>query len=191
VHSSVMLRRDRVLALGGYSTDPARQPPEDYELWGRIARVERVANLPERLLVYREVPRSLSRLGENPFQAKLVLLSAENLALAAGLPAGDRHCADLAAIVHRAPRAHSSRPDLAAMQAVLRRCGDRIAAGLEPGAERGEFDARRRYWARRVRNEFLHQVVQPRWVRPVAAAGYRGARSMLRTIRSLARRVVG
>ena len=45
----------------------ARQPPEDYELWSRISRHYRVANLPERLTVYREVPSSMSRDGLQPF----------------------------------------------------------------------------------------------------------------------------
>ena len=39
---------------------PMRQPPEDYELWSRIARQYEVRNLPEQLLIYREMPKSLS-----------------------------------------------------------------------------------------------------------------------------------
>jgi glycosyltransferase involved in cell wall biosynthesis len=85
VHSSVMMRRDSVLGIGGYTTDKSRQPPEDYELWSRLARKGRVANLPERLLVHREVPQSMSRTGPNPFLDRLVSLSAENLAFANGL----------------------------------------------------------------------------------------------------------
>jgi hypothetical protein len=105
VHSSVMLRRERVLALGGYTTDRNRQPPEDYELWARIGRAARVANLPERLLVYREAAQSMSRTGVNPFQSRLLVLSAENLALTAGLPEVDPHCRDIAALFHQAPQA--------------------------------------------------------------------------------------
>ncbi len=63
VHSSVMLRKSAVDAVGGYATDRSRQPPEDYELWSRLARRYKVANLPERLTVFREMPRSLSRVG--------------------------------------------------------------------------------------------------------------------------------
>ena len=37
VHSSVMMRTDAVRAAGGYSRDPAHQPPEDYELWSRLS----------------------------------------------------------------------------------------------------------------------------------------------------------
>ena len=80
VHSSVMIRKSALDRVGVYTTDPARQPPEDYELWSRIARQYRVANLAERLTVYREVPSSMSRAGAQPFLEKLVAISSENLA---------------------------------------------------------------------------------------------------------------
>ncbi len=51
VHSSVMFRREVILAAGGYSD--FRQC-EDYELWSRIALRYQVANLPDRLLSYRQ-----------------------------------------------------------------------------------------------------------------------------------------
>jgi len=57
--------------------------------------------------------------------------------------------------------------------------------------ERREFEARRGYWTQRLRREYLHQVLQPRWVQPAAAAGYRAARAVYRKLRSVARRVVG
>lgn len=188
VHSSVMLRRDRVLALGGYTTDRNRQPPEDYELWARIGRAARVANLPERLLVYREAAQSMSRTGENPFQSKLVLLSAENLALTSGLQAADRHCQDIAALFHQAPQARSEKPDLAAMQAVLKRCGERIAAEVESPEERREFEARCGYWNDNLRHHYLRQVVQPEWAQPVTTAAYRGARSILGRLAAFVRK---
>ena len=71
VHSSVMIRKSALDRVGVYTTDPARQPPEDYELWSRIARHYRVANLAERLTVYREVPTSMSRDGPDPFSRKV------------------------------------------------------------------------------------------------------------------------
>ncbi len=82
VHSSVMMRKAALDEVGVYTTDRSRQPPEDYELWSRIARRFRVANLPERLTIYREVPTSMSREGADPFKEKLILISAENLAAA-------------------------------------------------------------------------------------------------------------
>jgi glycosyltransferase involved in cell wall biosynthesis len=84
VHSSVMSRRDVFERVGKYCTEKSRQPPEDYELWSRVAREFEVANLPELLQVYREVPTSMSRDRANPTLAKVIRISAENLALATG-----------------------------------------------------------------------------------------------------------
>lgn len=102
VHSSVMFRKDCVKELGGYSTSPNRQPPEDYELWSRIAQKHEIANIAERLLIYRETPGSISRQGDNPFLDKLVTFSAENIAYAIGLDAPDIQCINIAALTHGA-----------------------------------------------------------------------------------------
>jgi len=59
VHPSVMLRRDRLLALGGYTEAPV---PEDYELWLRAARAGwRFGKCPEVLLDWRDGPDRLTR----------------------------------------------------------------------------------------------------------------------------------
>jgi glycosyltransferase involved in cell wall biosynthesis len=79
VHSSVMLRKSILESVGLYSTDKNRQPPEDYELWSRIARHAKIANIPEILHLYREVPSSMSRTGINPFLDKVIDRSIENL----------------------------------------------------------------------------------------------------------------
>jgi glycosyltransferase involved in cell wall biosynthesis len=50
-HPSVILRRDAVLALGGYRLEFRHS--EDYDLWLRTAKVHRLANIPEPLLRYR------------------------------------------------------------------------------------------------------------------------------------------
>lgn len=80
VHSSVMMRRSVVERVGGYCEDKSRQPPEDYELWSRVARDFKLANIPENLLAYCEVPGSMSRSGMNPFLYRLINISAENIA---------------------------------------------------------------------------------------------------------------
>jgi hypothetical protein len=102
VHSSVMMRKTAIESVGTYSTDPARQPPEDYELWSRLARQWEVANIPEVLHIYRELPSSMSRDGSYPFRDRVIDISAENirwiLGEAAGMPAVD----DLAALNHAA-----------------------------------------------------------------------------------------
>jgi hypothetical protein len=102
VHSSVMLRKSAVQQVGGYCTDAGRQPPEDYELWSRLARNFEVANLPECLQIYREVKRSISRTGENPFLTRLIRISAENLAWAAGRVGPDKICFSIAALANGA-----------------------------------------------------------------------------------------
>lgn len=101
VHSSVMLDKAVVEKIGPYTTDTNRQPPEDYELWSRIARQYPVANLPEVLLAYREVGGSMSRDGENPFSKKLIMLSAENIAWALDKSVESDDVQVLAHLMHR------------------------------------------------------------------------------------------
>jgi hypothetical protein len=84
VHSSVMIRKSCLESVGVYSVDPARQPPEDYELWSRIARKHEVANIPELLLMYREVGTSMSRSAGDKWWDRLITISSENLAAGAG-----------------------------------------------------------------------------------------------------------
>ena len=129
VHSSVVVRKSALDHVGSYTTDPARQPPEDYELWSRIARHYRVANLPERLTVYREVPSSMSRAGARPFLEKLVTISAENLAHASGAVAPQQIHRDIAALIHQAESGTLHKLDAAAMCAVVAEAGRRIGGG--------------------------------------------------------------
>lgn len=89
VHSSWMFRRDIIPLVGRYCTDISRQPPEDYEYISRIASHYHLANLQERLVIYREVKNSLSSQirpenlqKNNNFSQRLALISAENLARA-------------------------------------------------------------------------------------------------------------
>jgi glycosyltransferase involved in cell wall biosynthesis len=58
VHSSVMMRRHVVEAAGGYD---ARLPvAQDYDLWMRMSKTTRLANLPEPLVVRRLLPTRVS-----------------------------------------------------------------------------------------------------------------------------------
>jgi len=120
VHSSALLRKSVLDAVGGYSTDPTRQPPEDYELWSRMFRVAEVANLPEVLLYYREIPGSMSRVGPSPFRNRVVRVSSENIALAAGLPIDDPQVLNIAALTHGAADLVSRRPDFRRMSCILK-----------------------------------------------------------------------
>lgn len=52
-HGSVMFRRDVVLGLGGYSTEPEFEYAEDYELWVRMAIAGHdLENIPDRSLYF-------------------------------------------------------------------------------------------------------------------------------------------
>lgn len=132
VHSSVMIRKSALDEVGFYTTDPARQPPEDYELWSRLARRFRLANLPERLTIYREVPNSISR--AVPFLEKLITISSENLAYATGEAQPQRLHTDIAALVHGAYSQVSPKPNVGCMLAVIAEAGRRIC-GEQPRPE--------------------------------------------------------
>jgi hypothetical protein len=105
-HPTVMLRRDAVLALGGYR--PAFEMAEDYDLWLRLSERHEVANLAEPLLDYREHPRQASRVAVA--QRILSELAARRCAerraegLAEAAPAGRVTRADLLALGLPEPR---------------------------------------------------------------------------------------
>ena len=58
VHSSVMMRRSVLERAGGY--DEALPVAQDYDLWMRMGRLTRLANLPEPLVVRRLLPGRVS-----------------------------------------------------------------------------------------------------------------------------------
>jgi hypothetical protein len=148
VHSSVMMRKAALERVGVYTTDPARQPPEDYELWSRIARHYRVGNLAERLTIYREVPSSMSRAGAQPFLLKLVTISSENLAYATGIMRPQQVHIDIAALVHSAELPISAKLDVKRMCDVIAEAGCGIVGG-EPGPELAERIAHAQAYIRR------------------------------------------
>jgi glycosyltransferase involved in cell wall biosynthesis len=58
VHSSVLMRRSAVDAVGGY--DESLPVAQDYDLWMRMSRVTRLANLAEPLVIRRLLPGRVS-----------------------------------------------------------------------------------------------------------------------------------
>lgn len=58
VHSAAMFRRDAIVALGGY--DERFAYAQDFDLWSRVAKVHRLANVAEHLVRYRVLPTSLT-----------------------------------------------------------------------------------------------------------------------------------
>lgn len=101
VHSSVLIRREVFDAVGYYTTDPNRQPPEDYELWSRVAREFELANLPDILHIYRETPGSMSRPGNVEFAKRVSRICQENIALLLGREFDDAEVKALAALTHQ------------------------------------------------------------------------------------------
>jgi len=101
VHSSMMIRADVLREMGGYCEDKSRQPPEDYELWSRIARKYRVANIPEVLTVYREVAGSMSRDGDSPFLTKVIRIAAESVYHVLAPDYSAQECSALVELYHR------------------------------------------------------------------------------------------
>ena len=58
-HPSAMMRTDMIRQLGGYRA--AFRHAEDYDLWLRASRSTQIANVPERLLLYRRSDGQVSR----------------------------------------------------------------------------------------------------------------------------------
>lgn len=99
VHSSVMIRKVALKEVGFYSTDKNWEPPEDYELWSRIAGKYDLANIPELLHAYREVPSSMSR-SKLGFKDKVVKISARNLSRALSKDFSSEDVFNLSALFH-------------------------------------------------------------------------------------------
>jgi len=119
VHSSVMMRKSALDEVGAYCTDRDRQPPEDYELWSRIARSYDVANIPEILHAYREVESSMSRAGPSPFLNHLVTICAENIAIAAGESPDNPQVVNIAALTHAAAHRVNGEPNFDEMRRIF------------------------------------------------------------------------
>ena len=149
VHSSVMIRKTILDKVGGYSTDPSRQPPEDYELWSRISRSCRVANLSEVLVFYREIPGSMSRAGDSPFRKKLVTISAENIAFATGMETENPQIVNIAALTHLEKSLVRIKPDSREMLNILYRAIDKISEVQKKPL------LRRKAWIRTAKNRLL------------------------------------
>lgn len=151
VHSSVMIRKDVLDRVGAYCTDRSRQPPEDFELWSRIAREHEIANIPQILHAYREVEGSMSRAGPSPFVDHLVKICAENISWAAGSSTVDPQATNIAALAHNAPHLLQGVPDFPAMRDLFRRATTRITKDgqLIRDAESRLTTLRYRFWENR------------------------------------------
>jgi glycosyltransferase involved in cell wall biosynthesis len=153
VHSSMMIRRSVFENVGGYAEDDTRQPPEDYELWSRVMKKYKLANLPEVLMVYREVAGSMSRTGVNPFLPNLVKISAENIAWASGLPADTFEVVALSKLSQGVYEGLPEDLSFAKMKAVLELAASNIAK--DGGINDTQLDRDRLRRVRKLRYHYL------------------------------------
>jgi glycosyltransferase involved in cell wall biosynthesis len=79
IHTSVMIRTKVLKEIGGYSEDDERQPPEDFELWGRIKELGEIENLKEFLIKYRLSVNSMSRKYEETIAINYKKIVVDNL----------------------------------------------------------------------------------------------------------------
>ena len=165
VHSSTMIRKTVFDEVGLYATDTSRQPPEDFELWSRIARKFKVANIPEVLHVYREIPKSMSRNGINPFLDHLVTICTENIAWRAGIALPNASVTNIAALVHGAQHRLQGTPNFREMHALLKRAVIGTISTEDPTrfiheAEKRLYALQFAYWDRRLHNRWLKYIVR-------------------------------
>lgn len=153
VHSSVMLRKEVFSVVGGYVEDPILQPPEDYELWSRVARNYQVANLPDVLLAYREVATSMSRSGDRPFLQNLIRICADNLSYASEQSSFSPSVLGLANLLHGR---YGSIPPGVRLSALLD-VVEQAAAGVgrRVQADAGELEVAKRKKLREVRYRYI------------------------------------
>lgn len=140
VHSSVMIRKSILDELGGYSEDNSRQPPEDYELWSRVSQKYELANLPEVLTIYREMPTSMSRTGQNPFLTNVLQISAENLFFRLSPTYSFDKCLALTKIYHGVKVQQSDRLSNTVMQKMLMYAAVNIAGPSDMWSEEFSFN---------------------------------------------------
>jgi len=74
-----MIRTKVLKEIGGYSEDDERQPPEDFELWGRIQEMGEIENLKECLIQYRLSVSSMSRKYEETIAVNYKKIVVDNL----------------------------------------------------------------------------------------------------------------
>ena len=153
VHSSMMLRRLVLKEIGPYTRDNARQPPEDYELWSRIAKQYKIANIPEILQIYREIPKSMSRDKNNPIFDRAITISRENLSWVLGTGASEPEVGDLAALALEGYHFLSGGCNLRSLSRTITKAADALS-DLEKEPHH-RLRKRARIYSKPVRNRYL------------------------------------
>jgi glycosyltransferase involved in cell wall biosynthesis len=125
VHSSVMIRKAALDEVGTYTTDKSRQPPEDYELWSRLAKRFKIANIPEILQIYREVPKSMSRNRVNPMLNRIVAISKENWSWVLE-QSSDKKISDVLTLLNGSYQLFSTESGLSELSGLIVKAAERI-----------------------------------------------------------------
>lgn len=73
IHSSVLVRREALLSVGGYDED--RRICCDYELWLRLSLSTRFERIEQPLVIYRDIPKQSLRADASPFEYYKVMLA--------------------------------------------------------------------------------------------------------------------
>ena len=141
VLTSCMFRKEVLHEVGMYTTDPQRYPMEDFEFAGRVVHQYRTANLPERLMAYRETPnsesssiRSQSESKRDLVLSRIALFSSENLAFASGLMGPNHDTHNFGAITHWYDRGLLKPINYTAIQALIRRAAINLAKEFDEPA---------------------------------------------------------
>lgn len=104
VHTSTMYRKELLAQVGVYDSNPKIVPLDDYEFISRVASISNVANLDQRLVIYRETADSLTRPKnrdqDDPFPAKLALIAARNIARVNDIDPHDSRAINFGALIH-------------------------------------------------------------------------------------------
>lgn len=153
VHSSMMIRRKVFEDVGLYSTDKTRQPPEDYELWSRIARKYEIANIPEILQGYREVPSSMCRTEMQSYIEKEFIIMVENIAILLNRTKSDKNICDLAALACSAYHKLSCNVNYTEIKRLVYEAADKLSE--LNGVSSKILRVRIPYHLRRIHNQYI------------------------------------
>lgn len=78
VHSSILARKD-IFLNNLYSTELDKRPPEDYDLWCRLSEKFDMENVPQRLILYRELQSGMSQSNRRSFLNNVKRISVKTI----------------------------------------------------------------------------------------------------------------
>ena len=78
VHSSILARKD-IFLNNLYSTELDKKPPEDYDLWCRLSEKFDMENVPQRLILYRQLQSGMSQSNRRSFLENVKRISVKTI----------------------------------------------------------------------------------------------------------------